>query len=907
MTKYLHEKIDGKWRKAYEDSGIYAGKVDTRKKKVFLTVPVIYPDGYLHLGHLYTWTRADVHARFMRMKGYNVLWPQAFHFTGGPLVGFSLRIKNKEEKVMNILKMYGVSEAEAERFAEDPLYLGSYFAKSIRGDFDSAGMSIDWSKNFALSYTPKYSRFVEWQFRKLKDLGLITKGKHPVIWCPRENTSLGDHDRLEGEGESPVAFTVIKFRLGDLILPAATLRPETVEGSTNIWVNSKVDYKKMMMENGEIWIGSSVFADKAKYQLDVKRVDDFDIRSILFKSAENPMTHESLPVLDADFVDGNLNTGIVMSVPMHAPFDFIHWDRLKGSSPEHYHEPKRIIDIKNSGELDIQNLTHSTADAGKLEKMTKRLYQEEYNFGVFNSNSKLLSGLSVKEGRTKILDMLRGANLSDSFYETSGKVVCRCGAVGVVKVVEDQWFIRYSDEDLKRKALEAVEDMKIYPEEIKTQLINAIMDMEDKAATRSGGLGTKLPWDEKWLIEPLSDSTIYMAYYTIADMIEGLDEKYVDDNLFDHVFFGKEAGIKYPEIVEEMKKSFNYWYPVDMRVTARELVPNHIAFFIMNHVALFDRRFWPRGLSINGWLVIDKAKMSKSKGNVKGISQTVEKYGADATRLIASASNGMDDAEWNLENVKGFVGRVEFLLDLVEACNDFTGEISLIDNYIRSKLIGLAGLVESDYEHFRYRSAVFNSLFQTVDLLKMYLDFGGSSRETLKYSLGIISKLIHPAFPFVSEEINEKIGSEGMLESYVSWPDVAEGKKEVLLEGEFDVLNATVEDIRNLMKILKIEPREIRIGVAEMGKFKLYNKIVEKLREDRDIGRVYKEFGTDEFVKKLLNNPNKLPTEVRDYSTELKVMEEARGFLSRMFRAKIQVFEAKDSKALPDKPKIEVS
>ena len=906
MAKYIHDKLDEKWRKAYEKSGIYNGKIDTSKKKAFLTVPVMYPDGYLHLGHLYTWTRADIYARFMRMKGYNVLWPQGFHFTGGPLVGFSLRIKNREEAVMKILKMYKVSQEDIDRFAEDPLYLGNYFAKSIRGDFDAAGMSIDWSKNFSLSYTRNYSKFVEWQFRRLRELGLITQGKHPVIWCSREDTSLGDHDRLEGEGESPVEFTIIKFRLGDLILPAATLRPETLEGATNLWVNSKIPYKKVTFNDGETWIVSDKFVDKSKYQKKINKVEDFDIKSIISKTVENPVNHEAMPILDADFVDDNLNTAIVMSVPMHAPFDFVYWNRLKKSGSKFYREAKKIIDVSGKDSIDIENAASSKTSAEHLERLTKKVYQSEYNSGVFNSNSKLLSGLSVKEGRQRMISELKEIGAYDVFYETSGRVVCRCGAVGVVNIVEDQWFIRYSDEDLKRKSLEAVEHMNIYPDEIRSQLVNAIMNMEDKAATRTGGLGTSLPWDKKWLIEPLSDSTIYMAYYTIADLIEKLDEKYIDDDLFNYLFLNAKPKSKYPEIVNEMKRSFEYWYPVDMRVTAKELIPNHIAFFIMNHVAMFDKNLWPGGLSINGWLVIDKLKMSKSKGNVKGITQTVETFGADATRLIASASNGMDDAEWNIDNVKGFVDRIEFLLDLVEAYNDMSGEDKLVDKYLHSRLMGLLKQVEYDYEHFRYRSAVFNAFFQSTDLLRFYLDFRGSSRSSLKSALEIISKMIHPIFPFVSEEINGKLGNKELLESYKSWPESEHTEQDITLEREFEVLNRTVDDIKNLIKILKLQPKSIKIGVADRAKFEVYNKVVGRLKEDRDLSKIYKEMGRDELVKKLIKNPNKLPDELRDYETELNVLKEAEGYISKLFKAKVQVSESSDDKAIPGKPKIEV-
>ncbi len=908
MAKYLHDKLDEKWRKIYEKSGIYTGKVDTSKKKAFLTVPVMYPDGYLHLGHLYTWTRADIYARFMRMRGYNVLWPQGFHFTGGPLVGFSLRIKNKEEQVLKIMKLYKVSKEDIERFAEDPLYLGNYFAKSIRGDFDAAGMSIDWSKNFSLSYTSKYSKFVEWQFRKLRDLGLITQGKHPVIWCPREDTALGDHDRLEGEGESPVEYTVIKFRLGDIILPAATLRPETIEGATNIWVNSKIQYKKITLKGGETWVVSEKFIDKAKYQKRIEKVEDFNIKSIILKTVENPISHDALPILDADFVDENLNTAVVMSVPMHAPFDLVYWNKLKKSRSKFYSEPKKIIDVNGKDSIDIEKAVSQKLATENLERLTRKVYQSEYNSGVFNGNSGLLSGLSVKEGRQKMISELKERGVYDVFYETSGKVVCRCGAIGVVNVVEDQWFIRYSDSDLKRKSLEAVERMNIYPEEIRAQLTNAIMNMEDKAATRRGGLGTSLPWDKNWLIEPLSDSTIYMAYYTVADLIEKLDEKYVDDDLFNYVFLNEKPKRQYPDIVKEMKRSFEYWYPVDMRVTAKELLPNHIAFFIMNHVAIFGKDFWPRGLSINGWLVIDKAKMSKSKGNVKGITQTVETFGADATRLIASASNGMDDAEWNTDNIKGFVDRAEFLLDLVEAYNDLPGGEKLVDRYLKSRLVDLLKQAEYDYEHFRYRSAVFNAFFQSTDLLRFYLDFGGDSKENMKSALEIISKMIHPIFPFISEEINEKIGNKDLLESYNSWPELKHMDQDDTLQAEFDVLNKTIDDIKNLIKMLKLQPKEIKIGVADRSKFDVYNKVVERLKQDRDLGKIYKdkELGRDELVKKLIKNPNKLPDTFRDYEIELKVMKEAEEYLSKLLKARVQVSESSDEKAIPGKPKIEV-
>ena len=84
------------------------------------------------------------------------------------------------------------------------------------------------------------------------------------------------------------------------------------------------------------------------------------------------------------------------------------------------------------------------------------------------------------------------------------------------------------------------------------------------ACTREEGLGTKLPWDKKWLIESLSDSTIYMAYYTIAHLIESVDLEKIDDNFFNYIFLDKGNKPSISEI-DNMKKNFDYYYPVDFR------------------------------------------------------------------------------------------------------------------------------------------------------------------------------------------------------------------------------------------------------------------------------------------------------------------------------------------------------
>lgn len=148
--------------------------------------------------------------------------------------------------------------------------------------------------------------------------------------------------------------------------------------------------------------------------------------------------------------------------------------------------------------------------------------------------------------------------------------------------------------------------------------------LREHACSRTYGLGSKLPWDEKWLIESLSDSTIYMAYYTVAHLLQGntfdgkglSQEKYsslasanflifrqigknaldvtadqMTPEVWDYIFF-KEAPVPKSSVAKEkldlLKKEFSFWYPVDLRVSGKDLVPNHLTYFLYNHVAI-----WP--------------------------------------------------------------------------------------------------------------------------------------------------------------------------------------------------------------------------------------------------------------------------------------------------------------------------
>src|SRR3989344_6532373 len=245
--------IENKWQAKWEKAKLFEANVSS-KKKLFLLHPYPYVNLAPHVGHSYTFFRTDIYARYKRMQGYNVLFPQGFHATGEPIVGVAERIRKGDKLQIDTLKLSGASDKDIRRFADDPKYIAHFWMKRWIKDLKSAGFSVDWRRTFVTTQmTPTYSRFIEWQYNTLRKKGYVTQGTPPVVWCPHDQSPTGDHDRLEGEGESPVDYILLKFRIGDLVLPAATLRPETIYGVTNMWLNPDATYVKAKVD-GELWL-----------------------------------------------------------------------------------------------------------------------------------------------------------------------------------------------------------------------------------------------------------------------------------------------------------------------------------------------------------------------------------------------------------------------------------------------------------------------------------------------------------------------------------------------------------------------------------------------------------------------------------------------------------------------------
>ncbi len=933
------KQIEEKWQKKWEDARVFEADPDPKRKKMLVTFPYPYMNGPLHVGHTFTATRVDVYARFKRMQGYNVLWPWAWHWTGQPLLGASQRVAKGDEAYIRVLReMDGVPEAELKKFV-DPLYMAQYYTNEGRKIAKRIGFSVDWRREFT-TVMPTYQRFITWQYLNLHDKGYVTRGTHPVVWCPKDKSPTGDHDRQVGEGVTPEEYTLIKYKLDkETFLPAATFRPETIFGVTNMWINPDADYAETVV-NGEKWIVSREAAEKLKEQertVEVKRI--FKGRELIGKTFTNPVTEKQFPILPGWFVDPKTATGVVYSVPAHAPYDWLALKDLQ-EKPEGLREfgvdaemvkaikPISLIELEGYGEFPaveiVEELGIRDQHDPRADDATKALYKKEFHGGVLKANCGVYSGKTVREAKDVLIEDFKRQGYVDSMYDLPEPVVCRCMTPCIVKVLSDQWFLNYSDAEWKAKAKEVVAQMQVYPETARQYFLTVIDWLKEWACARTTGFGTPLPWGKGWIVETLSDSTIYMAFYTINKYIReyGIEPEALTREVFDYVFYGKgktpqicQASDIPADILESMRNEFLYWYPFDLRVSAKELVPNHLTFCIFHHAALFPPEQWPRAIGVNGMLMIEGKQMHKSKGNFVTMKNAVDKYGADATRCaLLLGAEGMDDPDWRGENAADIRGKFESLrklaLDIIEKTK--SNETGHLEKWLLSKMQQRIGEVTRNLDELKTRSSLEIALFEVWNDFRWYTRRKGKTEaDAVQEALEVWLRLLAPFAPHLCEELWSAAGKENFI-SLAEWPRVDEGKVDVLAEERENLLTDLIEDTLNVLRATKISPTRVCYYTANGWKWKVYSSILEKaVQGEVKLNEVMKGLAKDSslrqnmkavasFVPKVLKTLSKMPNERKARLANIEIADEkefiasALGFLEERFNVKVAVYSEDD-------------
>ena len=893
-------ELETKWRNKWNESKDFETNPNDKEKK-FITVAYPYPNSPQHIGHGRTYTLADVHARFYRMRGYNVLFPMGFHYTGTPVLGMAKRIQAGEKEILDGLRnIYHVPEDAIKTFVE-PIKIADYFHEEIKSGMIEMGYSIDWRREFT-TIVPGYQKFIEWQITTLKENGRIIQGSHPVGWCPKDQNPVSQHDTM-GDVEPKIDDKnfLVKFKFGEFVFPVTTLRPETIFGITNLWVNPNVTYKKVTVDE-EQWIVSEECAKKISFfEKQVTINGDIPGSELIGKSAVNHDGRE-IPILPADFVEPGTGTGLVMSVPAHAPKDYQALMDFKSNQPQGSEfqliKPISIIVTEGYGEYPAKEICEklgvSNQTDSKLEEATKELYLKEFTDGKLNEKCDIFNGEKVQFGRDKIRAWLQENNILEKFpVLENAPVHCRCGAECVVKILNNQWFLNYGDESWKELARNCFDEMNILPNNIKTEFKEVIDWLHERACARQQGLGTKLPWDKDWIVESLSDSVIYMAYYTISRFVndgtvnaENLTREFFDYILLDKgdIALAASSSKLSEDVISMMKKEFAYFYPVDSRHSGRDLVQNHLSFFVLNHVAIFEKKLWPKEIVVNGSVMMDGAKMSKSMGNIIPLRQAIKDHGADPIRLaIISSAELLQDADFNMESVTGIQSKLESLLEECSRLkNAPIGALQAEDKWILSKTQGLISVVTESIEKMRLREALHENLFSFESDLSWYAKrVQAKGREDVS---GILHKInsarvamLSPFAPHVAEEMWEKLGNSD-LASKSAWPAYSKDKVDATTMQSEELLKGTIDDIANIIKITKITPQKIVIYVnSDNMKSKVYRKVLGiMVGGQNNMGVVMKELIADPETadaKKMPDYIQKVIKDLHSESEEIKKMK----------------------------------
>jgi leucyl-tRNA synthetase len=387
-----------------------------------------------------------------------------------------------------------------------------------------------------------------------------------------------------------------------------------------------------------------------------------------------------------------------------------------------------------------------------------------------------------------------------------------------------------------------MESMSFYPPLVRKQFDYVVDWLRDWACTREHGLGTHLPQDPRWLIESLSDSTVYMSYYAIAHLLEkgtvtgssprqGVDAADLAPAFFDYVLLGKgdaksaARGSVTPELADRARREFLYWYPMDFRNSGKDLVQNHLTFMVFNHTAVWpDAKWWPRGVGVNGWVMVDGEKMSKSRGNFITLRQALDAYGASATRLaLAYAGEGVDDANFD-RDIAAKAGRQlrAWIEDATQPRENRSGPLATADRWMLATIDRLVSETRQNMEETMFRSALKTGFYDTQREWAWYVRRAGGKPHSTVWDrfVRVQNALLTPFVPAVACEVHERLGWDGSALD-VRYPEPQASSDPRLDESE-RMVRDLLDDIRNILKVTKMTPRRIVLTTAPAWKRKFH-------------------------------------------------------------------------------------
>ncbi|WP_373889770.1 leucine--tRNA ligase [Microbacterium sp. ASV81] len=827
------QRLQAKWQKYWAENDTFraGGAEDVRPRKYVLAM-FPYPSGDLHMGHAENYLYSDIVARFWRHRGHNVLNPIGWDSFGLP------------------------AENAAIRRGADPREWTYQNIDQQKASFQTYGVSFDWSRELHTS-DEEYYRWNQWLFLKLYERGLAYRKKSPVNWCPNDQTVLANEQVVDGRCERCGAEVVKKnltqwyFRITDYAdrllddlnqlegfwphkvlqmqrnwigrsvgadvdfviegregaVTVFSTRPDTLHGATFMVVAPDSDLA------AELAAGSSedVRIRFEDYLTQVQKTSEIDRQSadrpktgvFLDRFAINPVNGERLPIWAADYVLADYGHGAVMAVPAH--------DQRDLDFARAFDLPVRVVvdtTAPITGALPVIELDEDGVPIEPVEGLDD-LHPAKTGIALTGDgrmiNSGELNGLSKRNAIARAIEQLEAAGTGRAAknYRLRDWLISRQRFWGtpipmlrtqdgdIVPVPEDQLPVR----------LPSIEGLDLSPK-------------------GSSPLGAAESWVRT--VDPATGEPALRDPDTM--------DTFVDSSWYFLRFLSPNSS----EVAFDLDEA-RRWAPIDSYIGGVEHAILHLLYARFITKVLFDMGLIdftePFSSLINqGMVILDGAKMSKSKGNLVLFQEELDAYGADALRVgLAFAGPVEDDKDWKDVST---TGAQKFLARALRVAHEVDSPVDVVfdggDAALRRATHRLLADAPALVEQTKFNVLVAR-LMELVNAIRKTIDTGaGGSDPAVREAAETLAVMLDLVAPHTAEEIWELLGHEPSV-GLVTW---RQADPVLLVE---DTITCAVQVNGKVRATLEVPAK---IGDAALEALVRSDEKVQRALEGKEIVRV---------------------------------------------------------------------